>query len=147
MLGVLCCGCSDLSLDRRGRAQAEGRDLEYKQCYRVRMQAALQGHGRPPSSEELADFTGLHQEWWADRDRIVLLAQYIADFPPDGSYHWELCVCLHALDLWCEGREGEAENGSMMWREFAHVRAPGWRMLTSHSSCPNHNMRFPAYTK
>ena len=58
MLGVLCCGCSDLSLDRRGRAQAEGRDLEYKPCYRVRMQAALQGYGRPPSSEELADFTG-----------------------------------------------------------------------------------------
>ena len=38
----------------------------------------------------------------------------------------------------CSCVEGRGET-------LAKFRAPGWRMLTSLSTCPNHYMRFPRY--
>ena len=87
---------------------------------------------------------------WSDRDRIVLLYEYIASnyCQPDGSYEWESRVLYRAGDLWSEGREGsnwfndERHAGGMNWADFAHDEAPGWRMLSSLPSCPNPHMRF-----
>ena len=85
---------------------------------------------------------------WSDRDRIVLLHEYIVSTQPDGSYEWESRILDRAGDLWSEGREGsdllcsERRVGRMSWVDFAHDEAPGWRMLSSLPSCPNPHMRF-----
>ena len=99
-----------------------------------------------------------HNEWWQDRDRIVLLHEYISYYAPDGTFAWEVDTCSFAILLWSDGREGSSElhpNGvgktsdddivydRMGWSDFANEPAPGWRMLTSLPSCPNPHMRFP----
>ena len=95
---------------------------------------------------------------WDDRDRIVLLHEFILSAAPDGSYEWEMGICGRAACLWSEGREGEdnvhadgawvtvpekCREGRMLWTDFAMDEAPGWRMLSSLPSCPNSHMRFP----
>ena len=75
---------------------------------------------------------------------------------PDGSFDWERGVCARAVELWSEGREGSATltedrrdsssqrwENRMGWNEFGRDEAPGWRLLSSLPSCPNHHMRFP----
>ena len=66
--------------------------------------------------------------------------EYIEEHPPDGSRNWEARVCIHASDVWSEGRPGSAcrvgddlilhpekheeeleeaeETSCMSWREF-----------------------------
>ena len=92
-----------------------------------------------------------------DRDRICLLHEYLLVDPPDGSFLWEGCVCARVMSLWSDGRTGTASITTeftdpdshvaavdrMGWSEFADDAAPGWRMLSSLPSCPNHHMRFP----
>ena len=97
-----------------------------------------------------------HCDWWQDRDRIVLLHEYILHDPPDGSFDWERGVCARVGRLWSDGRAGTCDKvmdgddpysprfeNRMGWRDFACEEAPGWRMLSSLPSCPNPHMRFP----
>ena len=118
--------------------------------------ARLEGHGQEPSQEELASLAWPHCEWWQDRDRIVLLHEYLLYDVPDGSYDWERKVCSQAASLWSDGRAGTHSvrgfrdpptlvlvSHRMGWPEFADEPAPGWRMLSSLPSCPNRHMRFP----
>ena len=89
---------------------------------------------------------GCHVDRWDDRDRIVLLHEYIVLAPqqPDGSHYWEERIVLRAADLYAEGRESwRGRPFRMDWRDFENDEAPGWRMLTSLPSCPNPHMRFP----
>ena len=110
-------------------------------------QQRLEGHGQEPSQEELDKLAWPHSEWWQDRDRIVLLYEYLLCLPPDGSYNWESGVTSRAVRLWSDGREGGCDIGGgyyrMAWQDFVDDEAPGWRMLSSLPSCPNHHMRFP----
>ena len=133
------------------QAAAEG------SVFRCQVVQRLEGHGQEPSQEELASLAWPHCEWWQDRDRIVLLYEYLLSYVPDGSYEWERGVCEHAMSLWSDGRAGTASilaeftdqnspmlaGGRMCWPDFADELAPGWRMLASLPSCPNHHMRFP----
>ena len=88
---------------------------------------------------------------------LCLLHEYLLSDQPDGSFLWERCVCAHVMSLWSDGREGTARisaeftdpdsevlaTSRMDWSDFADDAAPGWRMLSSLPSCPNHHMRFP----
>ena len=108
------------------------------------MLSVLDGHGSEPTPQELEPLVGVHKDWWEDRDRIVLLDRMmLSDYPPDGSLHWECDICHYAQDLW--GEDYVVPKSGSPWRFFRFVRAPGWRMLTSLSTCPNHHMRFPRY--
>ena len=132
---------------------------QYLQSHRDHMLAALDGHGSEPTTEELEPLVGIPRDWWEDRDRIVLLDRMMLGDPPDGSLWWESHMCDLAMDLWGEDFEvplhsaAEVEPfdevpsrcGRRCWRLFWSIRAPGWRMLTSLSTCPNHYMRFPRY--
>ena len=70
---------------------------------------ALEGCGQEPTQEELAPLVWPLCRWWEDRDRIVLMYEYISTMDsPDGSFDWERGVCSRAVELWSEGREGSA---------------------------------------
>ena len=123
----------------------------------------LEGHGQQPTDAELEHLSWPHNMWWSDRDRIVLLHEFISHWQPDGSFEWESLVTHHAADLWSAGRPGsttlhrhgcngqpkideqakDVAEGRMCWDEFQDLAAPGWRMLSSLPSCPNPHMRFP----
>jgi len=122
-------------------------DLEYLPSHREAQLSRLRGHGRPPTAAELAHLRWPHSSWWDDRDRIVLLHECILHFPPDGSYQWERELLVRVCCLWSDGREGSVIDkpfkGRMHWLEFEGDLAPGWRMLSSLTSCPNPHMRFP----
>jgi len=133
-----------------GQWCAEGEpdyDLEYLPSHREAQLSRLRGHGRPPTTAELAHLRWPHSGWWDDRDRIVLLHEYILHFPPDGSFQWERELLRQVCCLWSDGREGSVIDkpfkGRMHWLEFEGDLAPGWRMLSSLTSCPNPHMRFP----
>ena len=93
--------------------------------------------------DPLGDLEYPNRYWAQDKDRIVLLHEYILDQPPDGSYEWEHDVCWRAMLLWDGGREGSNMAGCCCWQDLADDEACGWRMLTSLPSCPNNHMRFP----
>ena len=120
---------------------------------RARVRSALMASG-----SALMASVGWRVDRWDDRDRIVLLHEYILSDQPDGSYEWEMRISSRVALLWSEGREGTCEIhadgvdetasedvrvGRMHWSDFANVEAPGWRMLSSLPSCPNSHMRFP----
>ena len=87
-------------------------------------------------------------EWWADRDRICLLHEYIELIqPPDGTLAWEDEINGRAYVLW---RYSDDRTLSYM-TQFGDVPpctaftlkdmpAPGWRLLTSLACCP-HSLR------
>ena len=131
-------------------------DAEYLECHREAQFLRLRGHEQQPSEEEFASLPWPHCNWWQDRDRIVLMTEYLDFAPPDGSFEWERCVCHHAMSLWSDGRAGSSHierqpdaetcmvaHNRMGWSDFCHDEAPGWRMLSSLPSCPNPHMRFP----
>jgi hypothetical protein len=134
---------------------------EYGDEHRLLQFQRLDGLGQPPSLEERAKLKWPQHEWWADRDRIVLLCEYIRhldDYPPPeveelgGWPHddprrergWIDCVDGRALRLWV----GEQVNGEF-WVGKAGVHSPtailaGYRYLTSFPSCPR-TMRLPMH--
>ena len=126
-------------------------DLEYLPSHREAQLSRLRGHGRPPTAAELAHLRWPHSGWWDDRDRIVLLHEYMLHSPPDGSFQWEHELLRQVCCLWSEGRApcsrrragDKALAGRMHWLDFADDEAPGWRMLGSLPSCPNAHMSFP----
>ena len=113
---------------------------EYLPHHRADQMKRLEGHGSKPTADGVP---WPQREWWEDRDRIVLLHEYLLSNPADGSFGWELAVGLHAANLWSDGRTGTCEDGKMSWADFGLLPAPGWRMLTALPSCPNHHLRFP----
>ena len=83
--------------------------------------------------------------WAHDKDSIVLLYEYMLEFPPDGIFEWEWAVCRVVMILWdpMTGSGQGLTDGWFVWEGCKDEEAPGWRMLTSLPSCPNHHMRFP----
>ena len=125
----------------------------------------LEGHGQPPSPEELAALPWPQREWWSDRDRIVLLHEYVGSWPPMGHHFWEKEVLQRALTLWnvwdhsidlsgcsIEGKGAYGPLGKGAYdltgmrgygvevragvKLWKDVPAPGYRMLTSFPCCP-----------
>ena len=135
----------------------------------------LDEHAQPPSDEELDGLKFPQRLWWSDRDRIVLLHEFLLAEPPDGSYRWEEDVLAHSWHLWADyltdGKsysdeldlqsesddEGEmpeidlghckvvsSKGGLLAWPSgFKYLPAPGWRLLSSMTSCPNPYLRYP----
>ena len=143
----ICCRC---------HPDEDDSDLEYLQSHREAQLARLEGHGQSPTISDLSRLACPHCAWRQDRDRIVLLHEYILHSPPDGSFDWERGVCARVGRLWSDGRAGTCDTlmdgrgtyspcfqNRMGWRDFACEEAPGWRMLSSLPSCPNSHMRFP----
>ena len=67
---------------------------------------------------------------------------------PDGSYTWELNLLNRVVRLWStradeQGEVVDSERDCVT--EFGDDPAPGWRLLSSLPSCPNHHWRFPMY--
>ena len=106
----------------------DDRELQFKR---------LAGHGDPPQSTELAALPWPQREWWKDRDRIVLLHEFVEAWPPMGHFMWETDVAERAQILWgaCSG-EGRFANGSLSKIGWESVEAPGMRMLASFPCCP-----------
>ena len=75
-------------------------DAEYLECHRQALFLRLRGHEQQPSSEENPSLPWPHCDWWQDRDRILLMTEYLDFAPPDGTFEWERCVCHHAMSLW-----------------------------------------------
>ena len=121
--------------------------------------ARLAANAQPPSEEELSGLEFPQRLWWSDRDRIVLLHEFILLFPPDGSYWWEEYVLRKARHLWSShfkaDSDGTVDLGHCKasgyrpgaeWvtaKDLKYLPAPGWRWISSFGSCPNPHMRFP----
>ena len=95
---------------------------------------------------------------WSDRDRIVLLHEFLLSEPPDGSYDWEEDVLVHTYKLWSadgfEESDGYIDFGYakavtshdhpwLTWDNFKYLPAAGWRYVSSFRSCPNPHLRYP----
>jgi len=113
----------------------------------------LEGHGQPPTPDELVELPWPQREWWNDRDRIVLLHEYVGSWPPMGHTYWELHLHYRAMTLWNVWDHSQAQRtfditlrkdkveaipqgvdaGTKLWKD---VPAPGYRMLTSFPCCP-----------
>ena len=117
----------------------------------------LDGLGVPPTADKKAALPWPHRDWWEDRDRIVLLCEFIRymdTIPPSCGWQdddpkreeggWLEQVEGHAARLWY----GKQVNGDWFgdeddWRSPRAVCA-GYRYLTSLRSCPR-SMRLPMH--
>ena len=93
----------------------------------------LEGHGQPPTPDELVGLPWPQREWWNDRDRIVLLHEFVQAWPPMGHHNWEFWVMSRAMCLWNAFR-----NSGTCARLWEDIPAPGYRMLTSFPCCPRY---------
>ena len=130
---------------------------EYAAAHRALQFQRLEGLGVPPTAEEKAKLPWPHREWWEDRDRIVLLCEFIRymdTVPPHGG--WRNDVPTRQDGGWLEQVEGRAArlwygkqaNGDWFevddnWRSPRAICA-GYRYLTSLPSCPR-SMRLPMH--
>lgn len=138
---------------------------EYRAADRHRQFERLEGLGEPPTAAELEGLPWPQCQWWADRDRIVLLCEFIWDldeYPPEAlpigwqrqppslrgegyaypreGYDdgWYAQVEARALSLW----SGPQVNGAVFHSDDPYsYRSPtavmaGYRYLTSLPSCP-----------
>jgi len=130
---------------------------EYVASDRALQLERLEGVGVPPTAEEKAALPWPHREWWEDRDRIVLLCEFIRymdTIPPPGG--WQNDVPTRQDGGWLEQVEGHAGrlwNGTQVGgdsvRADDHWGSPraicaGYRYLTSLPSCPQ-SMRLPMH--
>jgi hypothetical protein len=130
---------------------------EYAAAHRALQFQRLEGLGTPPSAEEKAKLPWPQREWWEDRDRIVLLCEFIRymdTVPPPGG--WQNDVPTRQNGGWLEQVEGRAARlwyGRQVdddWFGIAdHWGSPsaicaGYRYLTSLPSCPQ-SMRLPMH--
>jgi len=157
--GLVCCGvqvCNAMRLrcgaatapmlyeagywndDREDEWGEEG--CEYSDSDRTVHFARLEKHGEPPSSEEVAVLPRCMQEWWQDRDRIVLLHEYLEVWPPMGHRLWEDTVFERACVLWQVAKERDSLH--CMQGDWQRVPAPGYRLLASFPCCPR-SLRIP----
>ena len=130
---------------------------EYAAAHRTLQFQRLEGLGMPPTTEEKAKLPWPHREWWEDRDRIVLLCEFIRYMdtvpPRDG---WQKDAPTREDGGWLEQVEGRAArlwygkqvNGDWFgdddnWRSPRAICA-GYRYLTSLPSCPR-SMRLPMH--
>ena len=126
---------------------------EYTATDRTLQFQRLDGLGNAPTADEKAALPWPHREWWQDRDRIVLLCEFIRylddvrdwqNDAPKRQKDWMEQVEGHAARLWY----GEQVNGDWFgvddtWRNPRAICA-GYRYLTSLSSCPR-SMRLPMH--
>ena len=108
----------------------------------------LDGHGVPPSDEEYAALPWPPRDWWSDRDRIVLLHEFIQAWPPMGHLSWEFHVMERAATLWNITGEDTTDPETYVyphavrrvhWEDYI---APGFRLLVSFPCCPR-SLRVP----
>ena len=131
---------------------------EYAAAHRALQLQRLEGLGvPPPTAEEKAKLPWPHREWWEDRDRIVLLCEFIRymdTVPPPGG--WQNDAPTRQNGGWLEQVEGRAArlwygkqvNGDWFevddnWRSPRAICA-GYRYLTCLPSCPQ-SMRLPMH--
>jgi hypothetical protein len=130
---------------------------EYTAADRTLQFQRLDGLGDPPTAHEKAALPWPHREWWEDRDRIVLLCEFIRymdDVPPECG--WQNDAPKRCDGGWLEQVEGRAArlwygkqvNGDWFeaddtWRSPRAICA-GYRYLTSLASCPR-SMRLPMH--
>ena len=129
----------------------------YAAAHRALQLQRLQGLGAAPTPGEKAALPWPHREWWEDRDRIVLLCEFIRYMdtipPPSG---WQNDVPTRQDGGWMEQVEGHAgrlwygrQVGGDWFGEDDHWGCPsaicaGYRYLTSLPSCPQ-SMRLPMH--
>ena len=122
-------GLEDLIFDPPQQYTKELREVQLRR---------LEGHGVQCSYLD-EDIEAWPQCWWAkDKDRIVLLHEYILEFPADGTFEWEWTVCLLARILW-DPMNGSGngqnldtdgqDNGLYTWDDYKDEEAPGRALL------------------
>ena len=142
---ALQCGCEAPFLYEDGNWNSDREDewdfREYDRESRESQLRHLEGYGTPPSLEELKALPWPLCNWWEDRDRIVLLHEFIEAWPPMGHRVWEQHVLERAVILWqldfmIDSEEEDAEPDLLEKSLWDGQLAPGYRLLTSFPCCP-----------
>ena len=68
--------------------------------------------------------------WWRDRDRIVLLHEFLEAWPPMGHKAWEESIRERVEGLW--------ELGLWGYDDFNNNEMPGYRYLAASPNCPRY---------
>ena len=97
----------------------------------------LEKYGQPPDETEDgepvdASLPWPQRFWWRDRDRIVLLHEYLEAWPPMGHTSWEECIKGRVALLWGTVREGVKDE----WEDLHDLEMCGYRYLAALASCP-----------